>query len=528
MPTGFESWLAAREPALHRIATLLAIDPYAGHELLGRALTRVHGVWSRIDTDHAEDRVLRLLVEEHRATWDGTRAGARPFLTGAPHDDPGEIAWELFTVLAPRARAVLVLRLHLGLSPTEAGDLLRTSVTGVRDDEAAALARLRNHLVELRSRRSDTSPVADPERLLTEVLLERADATAYIASDPTDLRAAAARLRARRRRRTGLGAAAMVAFVAVTIRALGPGDPAPARQEPARTLTGPLESFEPGGQPQVPYLIGDTFVGIDGGQRELPVPHPRSATPFRDHLWVTDLYFTDTDTLRRIDATGRQVEEWPTSGDPVLGDDGRSFAWVEVRGSDDDSNLIHRGRATQRVSGPVWLVGIIGRQVIFNGTQSGGVWITDLQTPPRAIPGLAIARDVDPRTGAVAGTAGNGDGVVVDAGTGVARWRSPAWRPEAFSPDGRHVVAFSTSGDRVEHAILGARRGRWDAFINRYGPGPGVLDLRWEDDAHVLMLVTAQGESSILRADLSGSITSATPSLPGDVVGGSTYQFAVR
>ena len=59
-------------------------------------------------------------------------------------------------------------------------------------------------------------------------------------------------------------------------------------------------------------------------------------------------------------------------------------------------------------------------------------------------------------------------------------------------------------------------------------PFAGILDLRWEDHAHVLLVATDQGQSSILRVDLSGRLTEATPPLPPDVVGGPAYQFAVR
>ena len=52
--------------------------------------------------------------------------------------------------------------------------------------------------------------------------------------------------------------------------------------------------------------------------------------------------------------------------------------------------------------------------------------------------------------------------------------------------------------------------------------------MRWEDAGHVLLLATAQGQSSILRVDLDGRLTEATPPLPADEVGRSAYQFAVR
>ncbi|MGI8645636.1 MAG: hypothetical protein ACR2JD_04885 [Nocardioides sp.] len=526
----FDSWLFAREPALHRTATLLTGDEAAGRDLMRPALARLSLVWSGLDPMDADDLARGLLLEQHRHTWGRSSADAEPAVPPGEYDDARAAAWALVLALPARARAVVVLRHHLGLTESEAAALLRLPVASVRVEESSAVRALRLHLDRQRLERPALAVPGDPVRLLADTLHARAETASYVACSPTDIRAVADALRVRRRWVTALAVAALVVVLVTGLAVAGLLGPAPDRPEPrpgADSVPGLLDGLTSSGAPRVAYLVGDLYVGPDGTRRRLPFAHPRSATSFRGDLWVTQLYSDGADTLRRVDESGRQTGRWPTSGDPVTGDGGRVLAWIETA-DDRPTSLIHRGRDRQLVGEPIWLVGLLGDRVVYNGTNEGGAWVTDLAAEPRAIPGLALARGVDPVTGAVSGTAANGASAVVDAETGVARWRSSVWRPEAFSPDGRYVVAFTMSGDGVEHAILEAAQGRAVTVINDSGLGPGVLDLRWEDAEHVLMLATRRGQSGLLRADLDGTVTEAAPPLPGDEVGGSAYQFAVR
>jgi len=519
----FESWLFAREPALHRTASLLVGDDATGRDLMRPALARLSLVWAGLDPWDADDLARRLLLEEHRRTWGPSRADEEPAVPPGEYDDAEAAAWALLLALPARARAAMVLRHHLGLTESETAALLRLPVAGVRVEESSVVRALRLYLD-----RPARSVPGDPVALLADTLHARAEAASYVASSPADIRAAADGLRARRRRGVALAVAACVLVLVAGIAVAGPFEPAQDRSAPSgEAVPALVDGLATSDAPRVPYLVGNVFVAVDGTRRRLPVAHPRSATPFRGDLWVTPLYSDGADTLRRFDDGGRQTGRWSTSGDPVTGEGGRVFAWVEIAG-DRPTSLLHRGRDRQVVGEPIWLVGLLGDLVVYNGTAEGGAWVTDLTAEPRGIPGLALARGVDPGTGAVAGTASNGDGVVVDAETGVARWRSSVWRPETFSPDGRYVVAFSMSRDGVEHAILDADLGQPVAVINSSADGPGILDLRWEDAEHVLLLATSRGRSGLLRADLSGTVTQATTPLPADEVGGSAYQFAVR
>lgn len=537
----FASWLAAREPALHRLATLLTGDPYAGHALLRPALARLLLDWQRIGAADAEHRGRELLLAQHRTTWDRRASEAARIRLAEEYDGADAAAWALVGSLPARERAIVVVRHYEGLDDAETGRLLRLTRGLVQAEDREVLTALRLQLDRQRVRHPDRALLlGDPAEVLAETLRAHAEEATYVPSDPDQVAADAATTRGRRRWTT---VAAVVAAAVVVTVLVALVDPPPATRagpatSPPAAVAPPGALDRPGadGPPGVPYLVGDVLFAADGSRVSLPVAHPRSATPFQGDVWVTELYYDVNDTLRRIDADGTQVGKWATSGDPVVRSDGQRLAWVELNDAgsrihvEPRSDLVKLGDpSTQDVGEPIWLVGALGDRVVFNGTHAGGAWVTDLRSRPHRIPGLALARGVDPDTGAVSGTSDHGDGVVLDPDTGDVRWRSATWRPEAFSPDGRHLVAFTGTRDAVQHAILDARTGRAVAVINDSGGGPGsVLDLRWEDDEHVLLLVTAQGRSALLRADLSGKVTTAAPTLPSDEVGGSAYQFAVR
>jgi hypothetical protein len=423
---------------------------------------------------------------------------------------------------------VVVLRLHQHLTERDAADLLRLTPAAVQAEQAAVLLALGQHLDRERDRHPGRPGPDDPTVLLTRALHDRGEDATYLGCDLAEVDATARALQGRRRRRTAAALVAAVAVVVVVGAAMTDPTPtapaSPSSGDAPLTELGPLGSFADDASPAVPYLVRDLYVAPDA-QRRLPVAHPRSATPYRGDLWVTDLYFDVYDTLRRIDADGRQTGAWATSGDPVLSDDGQELAWVELVGT---RSVLHRGRDRQRVDEPIALVGLLGDRVVFNEPRAGSAWSTDLGSPPEPVPGVALAWAVDPTSGDVAGTATDGHGVVADARTGVARWRSSRWRPLEFSPDGRYVVADTTTRGAIEYAVLDAARGRPVAAIHTAADGTGILDVRWEDDTHVLMLATAQGQSGLLRAHLDGAVTEATRPLPGDTVGSSAYRFAMR
>ena len=197
----FGSWLAAREPALHRLATLLTGDEVAGRDLALPALARLRLAWRGLDPLDADDRARALLLEEHRRAWGRPGADPEPAVPPGGYADGDAAAWALVRSLPGRTRAVVVLRLHQDLDERETADLVRLSTQGVRLDEAAVVTALRVHLDKERSRHPERPWPGDPAALLARTLHDRGEAASYLGCHPDEIEAASHALRTRRRRR---------------------------------------------------------------------------------------------------------------------------------------------------------------------------------------------------------------------------------------------------------------------------------------------------------------------------------------
>lgn len=149
----FEEYVAARGPALVRFAYLLTGDAHAAEDLAQTALADCYRRWRRITGDHPDAYVRRVLLHRYlrsrRRRWSGEvpteTLPDRP--AGGP--DPAEQLGhrdELRTALgslAPRARAVLVLRYYGDLDDAAIADLLQVTPSTVRATATRALAALR-------------------------------------------------------------------------------------------------------------------------------------------------------------------------------------------------------------------------------------------------------------------------------------------------------------------------------------------------------------------------------------------------
>jgi DNA-directed RNA polymerase specialized sigma24 family protein len=58
----FESWLVAREPALQRLAALLAGDPHSAQDLVQTTLAKLYLAWDRLDHSESADAYARRIV----------------------------------------------------------------------------------------------------------------------------------------------------------------------------------------------------------------------------------------------------------------------------------------------------------------------------------------------------------------------------------------------------------------------------------------------------------------------------------
>ncbi len=151
---GFTAFVAARGPALLRLGWLLTADAGAAEDLVQEALARMVRHWDRVGTDGNPEAYARTAI---RSIWvDGWRRRGGRVLTlvadvpDRPADDPAlagsdarrDVAAAL-ALLAPRQRAVLVLRFYEDLTDQETARALGCSVSTVKSQTREALQRLR-------------------------------------------------------------------------------------------------------------------------------------------------------------------------------------------------------------------------------------------------------------------------------------------------------------------------------------------------------------------------------------------------
>lgn len=148
----FEEFVAARQEALLRTAYLLTGHRQDAEDLVQTALVKAVPHWSRLTGD-PEAYVRRILVHENVSRWrrrrwrEWTVAGPAEQLgsPASPEEDvAGRIALrQALAALAPRQRAVLVLRYFEDRSEAETAELLGISVGTVKSHARDGLARLR-------------------------------------------------------------------------------------------------------------------------------------------------------------------------------------------------------------------------------------------------------------------------------------------------------------------------------------------------------------------------------------------------
>ncbi|GGM05522.1 SigE family RNA polymerase sigma factor [Dactylosporangium sucinum] len=156
--TLFEEYVRARAAGLARVAFLLTGDAHLAEDLVQVTLIEVASRWERILAGgDPEPYVRTVLYRKHLSWWRRHRRDARP--TGElPEPAVPDIAGEVTTTvavrraldtLAPKQRAVLVLRYFEDLTESQAATVLGVRVGTVRSQTRDALARLRRLAPEL-------------------------------------------------------------------------------------------------------------------------------------------------------------------------------------------------------------------------------------------------------------------------------------------------------------------------------------------------------------------------------------------
>jgi len=154
---GYAALVAARAPALLRLAVMLTGDRTEAEDLLQATLLRTLRHADRIATMSAPAAYLRrALVHEHVSGVRrlGRRVRTTP-LEGqdvaddqTPKADQRDATWRLLSTLPRQQRAVLVLRFYEDLPDRDIAAALGCSEPTVRSNASRALATLRTRLTQ--------------------------------------------------------------------------------------------------------------------------------------------------------------------------------------------------------------------------------------------------------------------------------------------------------------------------------------------------------------------------------------------
>ncbi|MDX6375378.1 MAG: hypothetical protein QOD98_4366 [Nocardioidaceae bacterium] len=151
---GFEEFVAARRPALLRTAYLLTGGHADAEDLVQVALVKVVPHWKQI-ADRPEPYVRQVLARESVSRWRRRRWREQsnvqlPELAAqAPDLDQREVLLRALETLAPRQRAVIVLRYYEDLTEKETASVLGIAVGTVKSQARDGLARLRELVPDL-------------------------------------------------------------------------------------------------------------------------------------------------------------------------------------------------------------------------------------------------------------------------------------------------------------------------------------------------------------------------------------------
>lgn len=146
MDDDIREFVRARHGSLLRRAYLLTGNREVAADLVQDALVRCCVAWRRRPPDNPEAYVLKVMVNAQISRWHRRRAVELPMAELPDHAGPEAAQdgmWAVLQEVAPRQRAVLVLRYYEGMTEGEIADVLGVSVGTVRSQTAKGLTRLR-------------------------------------------------------------------------------------------------------------------------------------------------------------------------------------------------------------------------------------------------------------------------------------------------------------------------------------------------------------------------------------------------
>jgi len=346
------------------------------------------------------------------------------------------------------------------------------------------------------------------------------------------------RARRIRRRRTALVAsAAAVAVVAVAVPAgvLLAGRDTSAPPHPVSTVStvptpAPTQTVSGAGLGGITMGAPTTLTYLD------PTNVMHNGQPLPDRAAGGDLAHTavsaftpyhggwlityDTDRLVQVDAGGHVVRQGK-GGTIVTTSDGMQTAWqIGQKVYAGIASGMSDGEASWQLTPSDGLVGYLSDgPVISDG--SGYAVLTGPSSRHEVASDItpsAVSQAAD-AVGGVVGTVAKSDqqGALADAKSGTIYWRG-AWRPMAFSPDGKYVGAIPVedNGDPSAIAILDAHTGtviaRTPDLSSQIYLGKNMA---WDGDRLVFDVAPADGqdEQALVSIDTHGRLEQVSPTV---------------
>lgn len=162
----FDEWVAARGPALLRLARVLTGDDSLAEDVVQEALSRALPRWSRISgVADPYAYVRRMVVNEHTSWWRRFRRRESPVAepvgpeVEAPPpsggNDDHDLIWAACRRLTEVQRTAVVLRFYEQLEYAEIAELTGVREGSVRSRVSRGLAALRQDLGQERGERDE-------------------------------------------------------------------------------------------------------------------------------------------------------------------------------------------------------------------------------------------------------------------------------------------------------------------------------------------------------------------------------------
>jgi RNA polymerase sigma-70 factor (sigma-E family) len=151
----FAEFVHSAWPGLYRTAYLMLGDHQLAEDLVQTSLVKTYASWRKIKEPAAAPAYARVVLANTAASWFRRKSWRNEHPTevlpdaGAEHDPTTRTALvDALGTLAPRQRAVVVLRYYDDLSVREVAHALDISEGTVKSQTSDALARLRAQLGE--------------------------------------------------------------------------------------------------------------------------------------------------------------------------------------------------------------------------------------------------------------------------------------------------------------------------------------------------------------------------------------------